>query len=62
MKCLSCGADNAADAKFCKSCGQPLENNAPRDTAILEPVAPTMRIPPMPTTRSRRKSPGKRRA
>lgn len=38
MKCLSCGADNAADAKFCKSCGQPLENNAPRDTAILEPV------------------------
>lgn len=38
MKCLSCGADNAADAKFCKSCGQPLENNAPRDTAILEPM------------------------
>lgn len=38
IKCLSCGADNAADAKFCKSCGQPLENNAPRDTAILEPV------------------------
>lgn len=38
MKCLSCGADNAADAKFCKSCGQPLENNTPRDTAILEPV------------------------
>lgn len=38
MKCLSCGADNAADAKFCKSCGQPLESDAPRDTAILEPV------------------------
>lgn len=38
MKCLSCGADNAADAKFCKSCGQPLEIDAPRDTAILEPV------------------------
>lgn len=38
MKCLSCGADNAADAKFCKSCGQPLESDASRDTAILEPV------------------------
>lgn len=38
MKCLSCGADNAADAKFCKSCGQPLESGAPRDTAVMEPV------------------------
>lgn len=38
MKCLHCGADNAADAKFCKSCGQPLESEIVEDTAVIKPV------------------------
>lgn len=38
MKCLSCGADNAPDAKFCKSCGQPLESEIVEDTAVMKPV------------------------
>lgn len=62
MKCLSCGADNAADAKFCKSCGQPLENNAPRDTAILEPVDAYDADPAYAYGEVEEKKPGKKKA
>lgn len=38
MKCSNCGADNAADARFCKSCGQVLEQAPVEDTAPIAPV------------------------
>lgn len=38
MKCLNCGADNVADAKFCKSCGQVLSREEPSDTTPIRPV------------------------
>ena len=31
--CQHCGAENAADAKFCKECGQPPFGDAPVQTA-----------------------------
>ena len=38
MKCSVCGADNVADAKFCKSCGQVLSREEPSDTTPIRPV------------------------
>ena len=38
MKCLNCGAENVADAKFCKSCGQVLSREEPSDTTPIRPV------------------------
>lgn len=38
MKCGNCGADNVADAKFCKSCGQVLEEAPVEDTVPITPV------------------------
>lgn len=38
MKCSVCGADNVADAKFCKSCGQVLSRKEPSDTTPIRPV------------------------
>ena len=38
MKCLHCGADNVADAKFCKSCGQALLHEESSDTTPIRPV------------------------
>src|SRR5512143_169186 len=29
MKCTNCSFENAADAKFCENCGQPLERTCP---------------------------------
>ena len=34
--CPSCKTQNAADAKFCKSCGTPLQNNCPNCGAPLD--------------------------
>lgn len=38
MKCSNCGADNAADARFCKSCGHVLDQAPVEDTAPIAPV------------------------
>lgn len=62
MKCLSCGADNAADAKFCKSCGQPLESGAPRDTAVMTPVDAYDADPAYSYDEVEEKKPGKKKA
>ena len=35
MKCSECGAENTADAKFCKTCGEPLEPAPSRDITLV---------------------------
>lgn len=62
MKCLSCGADNAADAKFCKSCGQPLGSEIVEDTAVMEPVDAYDADPAYSYDEVEEKKPGKKKA
>ena len=38
MNCSHCGVENAADAKFCKSCGKPLMPSEEDVTQPMEPV------------------------
>jgi class 3 adenylate cyclase len=41
MKCANCAFENAADAKFCENCGQPLERTCPN---CGKPVSPNAKF------------------
>lgn len=44
MKCTSCGAENAEEARFCKSCGDPLPEGDDDVTAPMSPVDEEMEM------------------
>ncbi|MGH2682610.1 MAG: cell division protein PerM [Actinomycetota bacterium] len=51
MKCPRCGTENAADARFCLTCGEPLSEDARRQVAADradEPAPPAETPPPEP--------------
>lgn len=36
MQCKTCNADNGADSRFCKRCGQPLEDTRPASSGLTQ--------------------------
>jgi hypothetical protein len=48
MKCPRCGTENAADAKFCLTCGEPLSEEARREAGAdrTDEEGPPQEIPP----------------
>ena len=50
MFCRHCGVENSDDSKFCRACGQPLEESAAPRTDIV-------RYAPLPTSKGPQKAP-----
>ncbi|MGH2628080.1 MAG: zinc ribbon domain-containing protein, partial [Anaerolineales bacterium] len=44
MKCPNCAFENAADARFCENCGQPLEVTCPNCGSPVSPQAKFCKI------------------